>query len=203
MKKLTERQQQILDFIRSEVETKGYPPSVREIGEAVGLQSSSTVHGHLRKIEDLGYIRRDSSKPRAIELLDDQSNMRVSAVDVPVLGRVTAGSPILAVENIEEYYPIPKDFVDHEDVFILRVKGDSMIEAGILDQDFVLVEKREWAENGEIVVALVGEEEATIKRFYHEGNHIRLQPENSAMEPLRVTNVSIIGKVIGVFRRIR
>lgn len=203
MKKLTERQQQILDFIRSEVETKGYPPSVREIGEAVGLQSSSTVHGHLRKIEDLGYIRRDSSKPRAIELLDDQSNMRVSAVDVPVLGRVTAGSPILAVENIEEYYPIPKDFVDHEDVFILRVKGDSMIEAGILDQDFVLVEKREWAENGEIVVALVGEEEATIKRFYHEGDHIRLQPENSAMEPLRVTNVSIIGKVIGVFRRIR
>jgi repressor LexA len=203
LKKLTERQQQILDFIRSEVETKGYPPSVREIGEAVGLQSSSTVHGHLRKIEDLGYIRRDSSKPRAIELLDDQSNMRVSAVDVPVLGRVTAGSPILAVENIEEYYPIPKDFVDHEDVFILRVKGDSMIEAGILDQDFVLVEKREWAENGEIVVALVGEEEATIKRFYHEGNHIRLQPENSAMEPLRVTNVSIIGKVIGVFRRIR
>lgn len=203
MKRLTERQQQILDFIRSEVETKGYPPSVREIGEAVGLQSSSTVHGHLRKIEDLGYIRRDSSKPRAIELLDDQSNMRVSAVDVPVLGRVTAGSPILAVENIEEYYPIPKDFVDHEDVFILRVKGDSMIEAGILDQDFVLVEKREWAENGEIVVALVGEEEATIKRFYHEGNHIRLQPENSAMEPLRVTNVSIIGKVIGVFRRIR
>jgi repressor LexA len=151
----------------------------------------------------LGYIRRDSSKPRAIELLDDENDLRVKAVDVPVLGRVTAGSPILAVENIEEYYPIPKDFVEHEDVFILRVKGDSMIEAGIFDRDFVLVEKREWAENGEIVVALVGDEEATIKRFFHEGDHIRLQPENPTMEPLLVTHVSIIGKVIGLFRRIR
>ena len=203
MKKLTERQQQILDFIRSEVETKGYPPSVREIGEAVGLQSSSTVHGHLRKIEELGYIRRDSSKPRAIELLEDENDLRVKAVDVPVLGRVTAGSPILAVENIEEYYPIPKDFVEHEDVFILRVKGDSMIEAGIFDRDFVLVKKREWAESGEIVVALVGDEEATVKRFFHEGDHVRLQPENPTMEPLLVTHVSIIGKVIGLFRRIR
>ena len=203
MKKLTERQQQILDFIRSEVETKGYPPSVREIGEAVGLQSSSTVHGHLRKIEELGYIRRDSSKPRAIELLEDENDLRVKAVDVPVLGRVTAGSPILAVENIEEYYPIPKDFVEHEDVFILRVKGDSVIEAGFFERDFVLVEKREWAENGEIVVALVGDEEATVKRFFHEGDHVRLQPENPTMEPLLVTHVSIIGKVIGLFRRIR
>ncbi|NMA62345.1 MAG: repressor LexA, partial [Firmicutes bacterium] len=133
MKKISERQQQILEFIKSEVETKGYPPSVREIGDAVGLQSSSTVHGHLRKLEELEYIRRDPSKPRAIEILGVQNGPKVRAIEVPVLGRVTAGAPILAVENIEEYYPIPHDFVDHEDVFMLRIKGESMIEAGILD----------------------------------------------------------------------
>lgn len=203
MKKISERQQQILEFIKSEVETKGYPPSVREIGDAVGLQSSSTVHGHLRKLEELEYIRRDPSKPRAIEILGDQNGPKVRAIEVPVLGRVTAGAPILAVENIEEYYPIPQDFVDHEDVFMLRIKGESMIEAGILDGDYVLVESKNTAQNGEIVVALVGEEEATVKRFFHEGTYVRLQPENSTMEPILVDDVLILGKVIGVFRRIR
>ncbi len=203
MRKISERQQQILDFIKSEVDSKGYPPSVREIGDAVGLQSSSTVHGHLRKLEELEYIRRDPSKPRAIEILGGESSPKVRALTVPVLGRVTAGEPILAVENIEEYYPIPKDFVDHEDIFILRIKGESMIEAGILDGDYVLVESQETASNGEIVVALVGEEEATVKRFFHEGTYIRLQPENSTMEPILVDDVLILGKVIGVFRRIR
>lgn len=204
MSKLSKRQQQILEFIRSKVERKGYPPSVREIGEAVGLQSSSTVHGHLQRLEELGYIRRDPAKPRAIEVLDDEAGtMRVRAVHVPLVGRVTAGTPILAVENIEEYYPIPRDFVEHEDVFLLRVQGDSMIEAGILDQDFVLVEKRATAENGDIVVALVDGTEATIKRFFHEGDHIRLQPANESMSPIITTDVAIIGRVIGVFRRLR
>lgn len=202
MPKLTERQRRILEYIRSEVASKGYPPSVREIGNAVGLRSSSTVHGHLTKLEELGCIRRDLSKPRAIELLDEALPSKARIVDVPLVGKVTAGMPILAVENIEDYYPIPKDFVEHEDVFMLRVKGDSMIEAGILDGDFVLVAKQETARNGEIVVALVDGEEATVKRFFHEGTHIRLQPENAAIEPLLVDDVRILGKVIGVFRRI-
>ncbi|HPT83752.1 MAG TPA: transcriptional repressor LexA [Limnochordia bacterium] len=202
MPKLSERQRQILEFIRTEVATKGYPPSVREIGNAVGLRSSSTVHGHLTKLEELGYIRRDLSKPRAIELLDDALPTRARVIDVPLVGRVTAGTPVLAVENIEDYYPIPKEFVEHEDVFMLRVKGDSMIDAGILDGDFVLVARQETALNGEIVVALIDGEEATVKRFFHEGTHVRLQPENAAMEPLIVEDVRILGKVIGVFRRI-
>lgn len=204
MSKLSNRQQQILEFIRTEVARRGYPPSVREIGEAVGLHSSSTVHGHLQRLEELGYIRRDPAKPRAIEVLDDDAGaMRVRAVHVPLVGRVTAGTPILAVENIEEYYPIPSDFVEHEDVFLLRVQGDSMINAGILDQDFVLVEKRSTADNGDIVVALVDGMEATVKRFYHEGDYIRLQPENDSMEPILTTDVAVIGRVIGVFRRLR
>lgn len=202
MDRISDRQQRILGFIKREVATKGYPPSVREIGAAVGLQSSSTVHGHLCRLEQLGYIRRDPSKPRAIEVLEDESTPRVKAIDVPVLGRVTAGAPILAVENIEEYYPIPYDFVEHEDVFILRIKGDSMIEAGILDGDYVLVESKDTAENGEIVVALLNGDEATVKRFYHEGTHIRLQPENPVMDPILAYDVLILGKVIGVFRRI-
>ena len=202
MRKISERQQRILEFIRSEVKSKGYPPSVREIGDAVGLMSSSTVHGHLRRLEEFGYIRRDPSKPRAIELLEEHNTQRVKAIDVPVLGRVTAGNPILAVEDIEEYYPIPQDFVPHEDAFILRIKGDSMIEAGILDGDYVLVVRQSTAKNGEIVVALLDDEEATVKRFFHEGTHIRLQPENSSMEPFLVTNAQILGKVTGVFRRI-
>lgn len=202
MKKISERQQKILDFIKSEVEEKGYPPSVREIGNAVGLQSSSTVHGHLRRLEKMEYIRRDPSKPRAIEILQPEGLNRVRAVDVPVVGRVTAGAPILAVENIEEYYPIPQDFVDHEDVFILKIKGESMIEAGILDGDYVIVERQSTAENGEIVVALVGDDEATVKRFYHEGSYVRLQPANSTLEPIISNDVLILGKVVGVFRRI-
>jgi repressor LexA len=202
MAKLSDRQQRILEFIRSEVATKGYPPSVREIGNAVGLRSSSTVHGHLTKLEELGYIRRDLSKPRAIELLDDSMPSRTRVIDVPLVGKVTAGAPVLAVENIEDYFPIPKDFVEHEDVFMLRVKGDSMVDAGILDGDFVLVNRQETALNGEIVVALIDGEEATVKRFFHEGTHIRLQPENAAMDPLIVEDVRILGKVIGVFRRI-
>jgi repressor LexA len=202
MSKISERRRRILDFIKDQVQAKGYPPSVREIGEAVGLKSSSTVHGHLLKLEKLGYIRRDPSKPRAIEILDDLNAPKVRAFDVPVLGRVTAGMPILAVENIEEYFPIPKDFVDHEDVFILRIKGDSMIEAGILDGDYVLVSQQETAANGEIVVALLNGEESTVKRFFHEGNQIRLQPENSTMEPIYSADVAILGKVTGVFRRI-
>ena len=202
MAKLSDRQQRILEFIRSEVATKGYPPSVREIGNAVGLRSSSTVHGHLTKLEELGYIRRDLSKPRAIELLDDSMPSRTRVIDVPLVGKVTAGAPVLAVENIEDYFPIPKDFVEHEDVFMLRVKGDSMVDAGILDGDFVLVNRQETAFNGEIVVALIDGEEATVKRFFHEGTHIRLQPENAAMDPLIVEDVRTLGKVIGVFRRI-
>lgn len=202
MMKISERQRKILEFIKSEVATRGYPPTVREIGDAVGLKSSSTVHGHLIKLDELGYIRRDLSKPRAIELLGDQNSPRARAINVPVLGRVTAGNPILAVENIEEYYPIPRDFVEHEDVFILRIKGDSMIEAGILNGDYVLVGQQETAANGDIVVALLNDDEATVKRFFHEGTHIRLQPENSSMEPFIVDNAMILGKVIGVLRRI-
>lgn len=202
MERISERQRRILGFIKKEVATKGYPPSVREIGAAVGLQSSSTVHGHLRRLEDLGLIRRDATKPRAIEILADDSTPRVKAIEVPVLGRVTAGSPILAVENIEEYYPVPHDFVEHEDVFILRIKGESMVGAGILDGDYVLVEQRKTAENGEIVVALLNGDEATVKRFFHEGSYVRLQPENPDMEPILTDDVSILGRVIGVFRRI-
>lgn len=202
MSKMSERRRKILEYIKDEVDARGYPPSVREIGEAVGLKSSSTVHGHLLKLEELGYIRRDPSKPRAIEVLDDENAPRVRAFDVPVLGRVTAGAPILAVENIEEYFPIPRDFVDHEDVFILRIKGDSMIEAGIFDGDYVLVSQQKSAANGEIIVALLDGEEATVKRFFHEGNRIRLQPENSTMEPIYSNDVDVLGKVIGVFRKI-
>ncbi|NMB20563.1 MAG: transcriptional repressor LexA [Firmicutes bacterium] len=202
MSKMSERRRKILEFIKDEVAAKGYPPSVREIGKAVGLKSSSTVHGHLMKLEELGYIRRDPSKPRTIEILDDLNVPKIRSLDVPVLGRVTAGMPILAVENIEEYFPIPRDFVDHEDVFILRIKGDSMIEAGILDGDYVLVSEQETAFNGEIVVALLNGEEATVKRFFHEGDRIRLQPANPTMEPIYSDDVSILGKVIGVFRKI-
>lgn len=202
MQKISERQQNILDFIIEEVNRRGFPPSVREIGKAVGLNSSSTVHGHLCKLEDLGYIRRDPSKPRAIEILTGDNHQRAKSIDVPVLGRVTAGNPILAVENIEEYYPIPHDFVEHEDVFILTIKGDSMIEAGILDGDYVLVSKQNTANNGDIVVAMLDNNEATVKRFFHEGEHVRLQPENSSMEPFIVKEILILGKVIGVFRKI-
>lgn len=200
---LSQRQIDILEFIKQEIQKKGYPPAVREIGEAVGLLSTSTVHGHLQTLEDKGYIRRDPTKPRAIEILDSSSNVLDSkkVVHIPIVGRVTAGQPILAVENIEGTFPLPTDLVRHDNVFMLRVQGESMIEAGILDDDLIIVRQQNEARNGEIVVALIGDE-ATVKRFYKERTLIRLQPENSAMEPIYSQDVSILGKVMGVFRTI-
>lgn len=198
---LSQRQTEILDFIKLEIRKKGYPPAVREIGEAVGLLSSSTVHGHLQTLEDKGYIRRDPTKPRAIEILDSSSDLLVmkKVVHVPIVGHVTAGQPILAVENIEGTFPLPADVVSQDNVFMLRVRGESMIEAGILDGDLIIVRQQNEARNGEIVVALIGEE-ATVKRFFKERTLIRLQPENSTMEPIYSQDVSILGKVVGVFR---
>ncbi|HBL69069.1 MAG TPA: repressor LexA [Firmicutes bacterium] len=201
MEDLTARQQKILDFIRKEVREKGYPPSVREIGEAVNLSSSSTVHSHLERLEKLGYIRRDPTKPRAIEILSESSTAPAPVINVPLIGRVAAGSPILAEQNVEDIYPLPKDFVLYEDAFMLKVRGDSMIETGIFDGDLVVVRRTTDARNGEIVVALVGEE-ATVKRFFREKDCIRLQPENSAMEPIMVKDVTILGKVTGLLRKI-
>jgi repressor LexA len=204
MTKLSKRQQQILDFIKKEVKTKGYPPSVREIGEAVGLASSSTVHGHLARLESKGYIRRDPTKPRAIEILDADftaSQEKEDVVSVPMIGKVTAGQPITAIENIEDYFPLPKRLVSEEDqVFMLEVMGDSMIEAGILDGDYVIVRQQSSADNGDIVVAMTEDNEATVKRFFKEKDHIRLQPENSNLEPIIVRNCTILGKVIGIYR---
>jgi repressor LexA len=202
MEKLSKRQQMILDFIKSEVEVKGYPPSVREIAKAVGLASSSTVHGHLERIEAKGYIRRDPTKPRAIEILDLSLNVaKDMARYVPVIGKVTAGVPITAVENVEEYTPIPSSSAHANDhLFILIVEGESMINAGIHDGDKVIVKQQSTAENGEIVVAMTDDDEATIKRFYKEADHFRLQPENDTMEPLHLENVSILGKIIGLYR---
>jgi repressor LexA len=203
--KLSNRQQAILDFIRNEVREKGYPPSVREIGEAVGLASSSTVHGHLDRLEKKGFIRRDPTKPRAIELLgdDEERNLVGLAVSkVPLVGKVTAGQPITAVENIEEYFPLPAHLVRDDEVFMLSVVGDSMVEVGINDGDYVIVRQQQTASNGEIVVAMTDDDEATVKTFYKERDHIRLQPENSTMEPLRYNHVTILGKVIGLFRQI-
>ncbi|GGK12893.1 LexA repressor [Caldalkalibacillus thermarum] len=203
---LSKRQKLILDFIKKEVREKGYPPSVREIGEAVGLASSSTVHGHLARLEQKGYIRRNPTKPRAIEILDEDVRNQpetVSTTYVPVIGKVTAGQPITAVENIEEYFPLPDKFAaDHNELFMLIVHGDSMIEAGIYDGDYVIVRKQNHAKNGDIVVAMTEDDEATVKRFFKEKNVIRLQPENSAMEPIILKDVTILGKVIGVFRHI-
>lgn len=202
--KLSNRQQSILDFIKHEVATKGYPPSVREICEAVGLASSSTVHGHLARLEKKGLIRRDPTKPRAIEILDnDQSVYYEKAVPVPVVGKVTAGVPISAVENIEEYFPVPRSMVDEKEVFILNVTGESMINAGIFDGDKVIVRRQSSAENGEIVVAMTDEDEATVKRFFKESDHIRLQPENPSMAPILLDHCVILGKVVGVFRSLK
>lgn len=205
MSKLSSRQQAILNFIKNEVKDKGYPPSVREIGEAVGLASSSTVHGHLERLEKKGLIRRDPTKPRAIEILDGETGdgaLSVSVTHVPLIGRVTAGVPITATENIEEYFPLPSHFVGDHKVFMLSVIGESMIEAGIHHGDYVIVRQQQTANNGDIVVAMTEEEEATVKTFYKERDHIRLQPQNPTMEPLRLKSVSILGKVIGVFRDI-
>lgn len=205
MTNLSKRQREILDFIKRSVREKGYPPSVREIGKAVGLSSSSTVHGHLARLEAKGLIRRDPTKPRAIEILDNDPAIEAdfNVRKVPVVGRVTAGQPITAIENIEDYFPLPENIAPGGDqVFMLEVIGDSMIEAGILDGDYVIVRQQQTAENGDIVVAMTEDDEATVKRFYKENNYIRLQPENSTMDPIIVTNVTILGKVIGVYRKI-
>jgi len=199
-KQLTKKQEEILEFIKKRIKEKGYPPAVREICEATGLKSTSTVHGHLTRLEKKGYIRRDPSKPRAIEIVDDEFYVHRNVVQLPLVGKVTAGEPILAVENIEETMTLPYDLVGTEDAFLLRVRGDSMIEAGIFDNDIIIVRRQNVAENGDIVVALI-DDEATVKRFYKEHNHIRLQPENKAMEPIIVKDVKILGKVIGLIRR--
>lgn len=195
-----DKQSEILDFIRKEIIDKGYPPSVREICSGVGLRSTSTVHGHLERLEKKGFIRRDPTKPRAIEIVDEY-NIKKEMINIPVLGKVTAGQPILAVENIEDVFPIPMDFIQsNSQSFILKVQGESMIEAGILDGDFLIIEQRMTAENGDIVVALI-EDEATVKTFYKEDGYIRLQPENSTMSPIILNDVKILGKVIGLFRK--
>ncbi|WP_069649537.1 transcriptional repressor LexA [Caloranaerobacter ferrireducens] len=203
---LSFKQIEILEFIKKEIQVKGYPPSVREICKAVGLKSTSTVHGHLSKLERKGYIRRDPTKPRAIEILDKDNiynyYSKKEIIEVPVVGKVTAGEPILAVQNIEDMFPLPLDFIQSDKVFILSVKGESMIEAGILDGDYVIVRQQNYANNGDIIVALI-EDEATIKRFFKEADHIRLQPENQYLEPIIVNDVKILGKVIGVFRKIK
>ncbi|WP_438317835.1 transcriptional repressor LexA [Sporosarcina sp. FA9] len=205
MKKISKRQEDIMSFIKSEVQQKGYPPSVREIGEAVGLASSSTVHGHLARLESKGYIRRDPTKPRAIEVLDPEglNAYKPGVINVPLVGKVTAGLPITAIENIEEYFPLPDTFGTSEDnLFMLEIVGNSMIEAGILNGDHVVVKQQQSAQNGEIVVAMTDDDEATVKRFFKEKNYFRLQPENSSMEPIILDNVSILGKVVGVYRTI-
>lgn len=204
LKKISKRQEDILSFIKEEVRLKGYPPSVREIAEAVGLASSSTVHGHLERLENKGYIRRDPTKPRAIEILEPENSIhKQPVVHVPLIGKVTAGSPITAIENVEEYFPLPDTYGTSEDqLFMLEVMGESMIEAGIHDKDYVIVKQTATADNGDIVVAMTEDNEATVKRFFKEKDHFRLQPENSSMEPILVDQVSILGKVVGLYRQI-
>lgn len=198
--KISAKQQEILEYIKSQILERGFPPAVRDICEAVHLKSTSSVHSHLETLEKNGYIRRDPTKPRAIEILDDSFNFtRREMVNVPIVGRVAAGEPLLAEQNIEEYFPIPMDFMPNKQTFMLKVKGESMINAGILDGDYVLVEERKTAHNGEMIVALV-DDGATVKRFYKEEGIIRLQPENDTTEPIIVPDCTILGKVIGVFR---
>ncbi|MBR0118935.1 MAG: transcriptional repressor LexA [Eubacterium sp.] len=198
--KITDKQQAILDYIKKQLKEKGYPPSVREICLAVGLKSTSTVHMHLDKLERYGLIRRDPSKPRTIEILDDDAEfMRQELVNVPVVGTVTAGEPILARQNIEGYFPIPVDVLPNAETFMLKVRGESMVNAGIYDRDTVIVQQQPTAKNGDIVVALL-DDSATVKRFYKENGHIRLQPENDYMSPIIVEKVEILGKVIGLIR---
>ncbi len=201
--KISKKQEEILEYIKSELLSKGYPPAVREICEAVHLKSTSSVHSHLETLEKNGYIRRDPTKPRAIEIMDDTFNLtRREVVNVPVIGRVAAGAPILAEENIENYFPIPMEFMPNEKTFLLSVKGESMINAGILDGDYVLIKQQSNAENGDMVVALI-EDGATVKTFYREEGVIRLQPENDAMEPFILEDVTILGKVVAVMRFFR
>ena len=212
---LNKREKSILKFIAKQIEKEGYPPSVREIGKAVGLSSTATVHGYLKRLEEKGYIRKENQQGRTQKLIKDENGENVAKkkrkeakdfyasremVEVPVIGKITAGEPILAVENVTDTFPIPIDFVGNSESFMLTVRGESMIEAGILSGDYILVRKQNTAENGEIVVALI-EDEATVKTFYKEKDYIRLQPENSTMDPIIVPNCEILGKVIGVFRK--
>ncbi len=198
--KITAKQKEILDYLKNEIISTGYPPTVREIGEAVNLKSTSSVFQHLERLEKNGYIKRDESKPRAIEIIDENFNMvRRETVSVPVVGQVAAGQPLLAVQNIESYFPIPAEFMPNVQSFMLKVKGESMINAGIFDGDTILVRQQSDAKNGDMVVALV-DDSATVKTFYKEDNHIRLQPENDNMDPIIVENCVILGKVFGVFR---
>ncbi|AGL01395.1 SOS regulatory protein LexA [Desulfoscipio gibsoniae DSM 7213] len=197
---LNKREEEILNFIKNNIHNKGYPPSVREIGQAVGLKSSSTVHSYLRRLESMGLLRRDPAKPRAIELMQNHGKPSKEMISVPVLGKVAAGEPLLALENYDDSFPLPVDFVGHGEFFMLSIKGDSMIEAGILEGDLVLVRRQPCVENGDICVALI-EDEATIKRFFKENDHIRLQPENYRLSPLLVKEVQILGKVAGLVRK--
>ncbi len=198
--KISAKQMEILEYIKQEILRKGYPPAVREICEAVHLKSTSSVHSHLETLEKNGYIRRDPTKPRAIEIIDDTFNLnRREVVNIPMIGQVAAGQPILAEENIENYFPVPAEFVPNQNVFMLRVRGESMINAGIFDGDYILVKQQPTASNGDMVVALV-DDSATVKTYYKEEGHYRLQPENDTMEPIIVDEVSIIGEVFGVLR---
>ena len=198
--KISSKQREILEYIKQEILNKGYPPAVREICEAVDLKSTSSVHSHLETLEKNGYIRRDPTKPRAIEIMDDNFNLtRREVTNVPVIGNVAAGQPLLAVENIENYFPIPVEFLPNAETFMLNVKGESMINVGIYDGDQILVQRQSDARNGAIVVALV-DDSATVKTFYKEDGHFRLQPENDTMDPIIVDDCQILGKVFGVFR---
>ena len=198
---LTKRQQEIFDFIKSYGSEHGYPPTVRDIGKAIGLTSSSTVHAHLANLEKIGLLRRDPSKPRALEVLVGKAKEVVSPSGLPVVGQVAAGQPVLAEENIEEYVSVPEIAGGGDGEFLLEVRGDSMIDAGILEGDHVVVRRQDTAADGEIVVALVGEE-ATVKRFFREDDHVRLQPENAAMEPIRSREVKVLGRVVGLCRQV-
>jgi repressor LexA len=198
---LTKRQQEIFDYIKRYGSQHGYPPTVRDIGKAIGLTSSSTVHAHLANLEKLGLVKRDPTKPRALEVLVDKAREAVTGGGLPLVGQVAAGSPVLAEENIEEYVPVPEIAGGEEGEFVLKVKGDSMINAGILEGDHVIVRKQDTAKNGEIVVALVGDE-ATVKRFFREEDHVRLQPENDTLEPILTRDVQLLGRVVGVCRRV-
>ena len=198
MSDLNDKQLLIYKFLKDFTSQKGYPPTVREICKAVGLKSTSSVHGHLKQLEKEGLIKRDPTKPRALEIVD--SVVKKEMINVPIIGRVTAGLPILANENIEDSFPLPLDYVKHNnDLFILKISGSSMIKAGIIDGDFAIIERTQTASNGDKIVALI-ENEATLKTFYRENNHIRLQPENDEMEPIIVDNCSILGKLIGIYR---
>ncbi|MGB8453862.1 MAG: transcriptional repressor LexA [Anaerocolumna sp.] len=198
--KISAKQREILEYLKSQIVNRGYPPAVREICEAVKLKSTSSVHSHLETLEKNGYIRRDPSKPRAIEIIDDGFNLsRREVVNVPIVGTITAGQPILAVENLDGYFPIPTEYMPNEETFMLKVKGESMINAGIFNGDKILVQRQSTAVNGEIVVALI-DDSVTVKTFYKEKGYYRLQPENDTMEPIIVNELNILGKVIGLFR---